>query len=69
MKEELLAQIKIDAENLHTKIQANVILKNLTALELVYFKENSLDAVIHGVVNNLIENNKIQNQVRHLYTL
>lgn len=46
--------------SLYEKIKSNSILGNLTPLELVFLKENKLEAVVHGVVNNLIENKKIK---------
>lgn len=41
------------------KIKSNLILSNLTPFELVFLKEDKLETVIHGAVNNLIKNNKI----------
>lgn len=46
--------------SLYINLESNAIIENLTALELVYFRDNSLDVVIHGVVNKLIERNKIK---------
>lgn len=43
----------------YERIQSNVILRNLTPFELVFLQKNKLEFVIHGVVNNLIKNNKI----------
>jgi len=44
----------------YEKIKSNPILQNLSALELVFFKEDKLENVVHGVVNNLIQNKKIR---------
>ncbi|KRD08911.1 hypothetical protein ASE21_13740 [Flavobacterium sp. Root901] len=46
--------------SLYNKIKSNSILRNLTPLEMVYFKEDKLQVVIHGVVNNLIMSHKIK---------
>lgn len=46
--------------SLYEIIKSNSILANLTPLELVFLKENKLEAVVHGVVNNLIEKKKIK---------
>ncbi|MBF4465811.1 hypothetical protein [Flavobacterium sp. LC2016-12] len=41
-------------------IQSNFILVNLSPFELVFLQHNKLEFVIHGVVNNLISNKKIE---------
>lgn len=42
------------------RIKSNAILSNLTAFELVFIQKGRLTFVIHGVINNLITQNKIE---------
>jgi hypothetical protein len=52
--------VKRSFDLFYEKIKSNPILQNLSALELVFFKEDKLENVVHGVVNNLIQNKKIR---------
>jgi hypothetical protein len=51
---------RINFKSIFDKIKSNLILSNLSPFELVFLKESKLEAVIHGAVNNLIKNGKIE---------
>lgn len=55
---ELLLQLKF--KSIVTKIKSNPIISNLTAFELIYLQKNKITSVVHGVVNNLIADKKIE---------
>ncbi|MGO4771123.1 hypothetical protein ACEN2I_05635 [Flavobacterium sp. W22_SRS_FK3] len=52
--------VKAACNSLFESIKAKFILANLTPFELVFLQNNKLEIVVHGVVNNLIGNKKIE---------
>lgn len=41
-------------------IETNLIISNLSAFELVFFQKNKIEHITHGVLNNLIANQKVK---------
>ncbi|WP_343695710.1 hypothetical protein [Flavobacterium sp.] len=56
----LMQFVKKACNSMIEKIKPKLIISNLTPFELIFFQKNDLDYVIHGVVNNLIENRRVQ---------
>lgn len=56
----LMRFVKKAFNSLFESIKSNFILANLSAFELVFLQNNKIEIVIHGVVNNLISNKKIE---------
>jgi len=56
----LMLFVKTAFNSLFESIKSNFILANLSPFELVFLQNNKLEFVIHGVVNNLISNKKIE---------
>ncbi|MFH6991383.1 hypothetical protein [Flavobacterium sp. FlaQc-48] len=52
--------VKTAFKVLYRKIKSNLVLANLSPLELVFLKKNKLEYVVQGVINNLIISKKIK---------
>lgn len=57
---EFVLQLKF--KSMIKKIKTNPIISNLSAFELIYLQKNKINSVVHGIVNNLIADKKIEIQ-------